>query len=166
MMIMPKILVVCSLLIVLTNAFQVQQQPFRGCWPSSAVEALGLSSFRSFSYASIHPVSSSSSSLSATTGEKVVAFKKGEMVSSIASKTGLKKADSEAALAAVLETIEEQLTLGKKISLIGFGSFQAKPRAARKGRNPQTGAEIDIPASLSPSFTAAKSLKNKVNGKE
>lgn len=58
------------------------------------------------------------------------------------------------------------MILDKKITLVGFGTFQAKQRAARKGRNPRTGEELDIPASKLPSFTAAKSLKNKVNGKE
>ena len=52
---------------------------------------------------------------------------------------------------------------GKKVTVPGFGTFQLKQRAARKGRNPQTGEELDIPASLSPGFTAAKALKERAN---
>lgn len=55
---------------------------------------------------------------------------------------------------------------GKKITLVGFGTFQAKERAARKGRNPRTGEEIDIAAAMAPTFTASKSLKGFVNGIE
>lgn len=93
-------------------------------------------------------------------------FKKSEFIASVAEKTGFTKAESEEALAAVLETIAEQMTLAKKVTLVGFGTFQAKARAARKGRNPRTGEEIDIPASKAPTFTAAKALKNFVNGRE
>lgn len=96
----------------------------------------------------------------------VETFKKGDFVSSIAEKTGFTKVESEAALTAVLETLAEQMILDKKITLVGFGTFQAKARAARKGRNPRTGEELDIPASKLPSFTASKSLKNRVNGRE
>jgi DNA-binding protein HU-beta len=58
------------------------------------------------------------------------------------------------------------MALDKKITLMGFGSFQAKERAARTGRNPRTGEPIDIPAMKAPTFTAAKALKDFVNGKE
>uniref|UniRef100_A0A6U3TZN0 DNA-binding protein HU n=1 Tax=Ditylum brightwellii TaxID=49249 RepID=A0A6U3TZN0_9STRA len=90
-------------------------------------------------------------------------FKKAEFVSSIAEKTGFTKADSEAALAAVLETITEEVALGKRISLLGFGTFKLSYRKARKGRNPKTGEEIDIKESFSPSFSASKAFKEKVN---
>lgn len=93
-------------------------------------------------------------------------FKKSEFVASVAEKTGFTKAESEDALTAVLETIAEQMALEKKITLVGFGTFQAKDRAARKGRNPRTGEEIDIPASKAPTFSASKALKNFVNGIE
>ena len=56
------------------------------------------------------------------------------------------------------------MSLDKKITLVGFGTFQAKQRAARKGRNPRTGEEIDIPAAKAPTFSASKALKNLVNG--
>mmetsp|Transcript_8742 Transcript_8742/g.26180 ORF Transcript_8742/g.26180 Transcript_8742/m.26180 type:complete len:177 (-) Transcript_8742:677-1207(-) len=95
--------------------------------------------------------------------EAAPTFKKGEFVASVAEKTGLSKADSERALAAVLDTITEEVADGKRISLLGFGSFKLSYRSARKGRNPQTGEELDIKASYSPSFTAAKAFKEKVN---
>jgi DNA-binding protein HU-beta len=75
------------------------------------------------------------------------------------------KKQAEAALSAVLRVIQEDVALGKKIMLPGFGSFVAKDRAARKGRNPQTGQEIDIPASRSPGFTPSKAWKDALNGK-
>ena len=58
------------------------------------------------------------------------------------------------------------MALEKKITLVGFGTFQAKERAARKGRNPKTGEEIDIPAVKAPTFSASKTLKNLINGVE
>jgi DNA-binding protein HU-beta len=58
------------------------------------------------------------------------------------------------------------MAMDKKITLVGFGTFQAKERAARKGRNPRTGDEIDIPASKAPTFSASKTLKNQINGIE
>lgn len=96
----------------------------------------------------------------------VETFKKADFIASIAEKTGLDTADSAAALKAVLEIIPEQMAQDKKIALVGFGTFQAKPRAARTGRNPRTGEPIDIPASKAPSFTASKALKAYVNGLE
>ena len=58
------------------------------------------------------------------------------------------------------------MCMEKKVTLVGFGTFQVKERAARKGRNPQTGEEIDIAASKSPTFSASKALKDKVNGRD
>ncbi|CAB9521675.1 DNA-binding protein HU [Seminavis robusta] len=100
------------------------------------------------------------------TADPVENVKKAELVASIAEKTEFTKAESEMALTAVLETFAEQMALGKKITLMGFGTFQAKERAARKGRNPRTGEEIDIPAAKAPTFSASKALKNLVNGIE
>ena len=90
---------------------------------------------------------------------------KSQLVESIAKKTELTKKDSEKALAAVLETIEKALVKGDKVQLIGFGTFGTKKRAARKGRNPQTGAEIKVPASKVVSFAPSSALKAKVNKK-
>ena len=87
---------------------------------------------------------------------------KAELVTSIAGKSGLNKKDSEAALNAIIASIEESLSNGEKVTLVGFGTFEAKKRAARKGRNPQTKAEIVIPASTTPVFKAGKGLKEKV----
>mmetsp|Transcript_18165 Transcript_18165/g.24998 ORF Transcript_18165/g.24998 Transcript_18165/m.24998 type:complete len:165 (-) Transcript_18165:240-734(-) len=95
--------------------------------------------------------------------EEVVNFKKADFVASIAEKTGFTKADSEVALAAVLDTITEEVALGKRISLLGFGTFKLSFRKARKGRNPKTGDEIDIKESYAPTFSASKSFKEKVN---
>lgn len=86
-----------------------------------------------------------------------------ELISSIADKTGLTKKDSEKALAAFIESVEEQLKAGEKIQLVGFGTFEVTERAARTGHNPQTGKEIKIAASKTPKFKAGKALKDLVN---
>ena len=89
---------------------------------------------------------------------------KAELVSKVADKTGFKKKDAEAALDAVLGTIEESLVAGDSVRLICFGTFETRSRKARKGRNPQKPeAVIDIPASKAPVFKAGKSLKDAVN---
>jgi len=95
--------------------------------------------------------------------EKAPTFLKSEFVASIAAKTGLSKTASEAALAAVLDTIQEEVAAGKRINMLGFGTFKLSHRAARKGRNPRTGEEIEIQASYSPSFSASKTFKERVN---
>lgn len=85
---------------------------------------------------------------------------KAELIAAVADKTGLSRKDSEKALGAVLDTVTETLVEGDKIQLVGFGVFETKTREARVGRNPQTGAEIQIPASRSPVFKAGKVLKD------
>ena len=89
---------------------------------------------------------------------------KNELLESVVNSTDLKKKDAEAAVNAVLETITDTLAEGDKVTLIGFGTFEVRERKARKGRNPATGEEIDIPASKSPAFKAGKALKDRVNG--
>ncbi|HZK27632.1 MAG TPA: HU family DNA-binding protein [Thermoclostridium sp.] len=88
---------------------------------------------------------------------------KTELVSAIAAKSGLSKKNSELALNAMISSIEESLVAGEKVVLVGFGTFEVKQRAERKGRNPQTGVEMTIPASKAPVFKAGKGLKEKVN---
>ena len=88
---------------------------------------------------------------------------KAELVIAIAEKTQMTKKDSEAALVAALEAITDALSEGERVQLVGFGSFEVKARAERLGRNPQTGEAVAIPASKSPVFKAAKSLKDAVN---
>ena len=88
---------------------------------------------------------------------------KTELVEAIAKKTGLSKKDSEAAVKAFVEVVSTQLKKKDKVQLIGFGTFEVKERAARKGRNPQTGKEIEIPAAKNPVFKAGKALKDAVN---
>ena len=90
---------------------------------------------------------------------------KTELVNSIAAKSGSNKKNSEAALNAFIESVEESLQKGEKVVLVGFGTFEVRKRAARKGRNPQTKEEITIPASNAPVFKAGKGLKDKVNSK-
>ena len=90
---------------------------------------------------------------------------KADLIASIAEKTELTKKDAEKALNAFLASVEEALVAGEKISLVGFGTFEVKQRAARKGINPQTKKEIDIPASKVPSFKVSKALKDVVAGK-
>lgn len=88
---------------------------------------------------------------------------KTDLINSIASKSGLNKKNSEAALNAFIASVEEALQKGDKVVLVGFGTFEVRKRAARKGRNPQTKKEITIPASNAPVFKAGKGLKDKVN---
>lgn len=87
---------------------------------------------------------------------------KAELVSSVAEKASLTKKDAEKAVNAVFAIIEEALAKGEKVQLVGFGTFEVRKRAARKGRNPQTGAEIKIPAAKVPAFKAGKALKDAV----
>ncbi|CAM2757826.1 HU family DNA-binding protein [Fructilactobacillus fructivorans] len=87
---------------------------------------------------------------------------KAELVNDVAKATGLTKKDATAALDAVFDSIQDKLTHGEKVQLIGFGNFEVRNRAARKGRNPQTGAEIQIPASKVPAFKPGKALKEAV----
>ena len=78
---------------------------------------------------------------------------KTQLIDAVAAKTGLKKKDADAAVAAVLDAVADALAAGEKVQLIGFGTFEVKERAARTGRNPATGAEIKIPACKSVSYT-------------
>ena len=88
---------------------------------------------------------------------------KTELIAAIAAKTGETKKDAEATLNAFVNVVSETLAKGDKVQLVGFGSFEVRKRAARKGRNPQTKEEIKIPASKAPVFKAGKALKDKVN---
>jgi len=87
---------------------------------------------------------------------------KTELVNSVAEATELSKKDAAKAVDAVFETIQGALAGGDKIQLIGFGNFEVRERAARKGRNPQTGKEIEIAASKVPAFKPGKALKDAV----
>jgi DNA-binding protein HU-beta len=88
---------------------------------------------------------------------------KTELVNAIAEKSELSKSDSEKALKAFVDTVTEVLQQGDKIAMVGFGTFSVGDRAARVGKNPQTGAAIDIPAAKVPKFKAGKALKDSVN---
>ena len=88
---------------------------------------------------------------------------KSDLVSKIAEKGALSKKDAEKALNAFMDSVEEALVNGDKIQLVGFGSFEVRERAERKGRNPQTKAEIVIPATKTPIFKSGKALKDLVN---
>ncbi|MBQ7943465.1 MAG: HU family DNA-binding protein [Lachnospiraceae bacterium] len=88
---------------------------------------------------------------------------KTELIDALAAKTGLTKKDSEATLNAFVQTVTEQLAKGDKVSLVGFGTFEVSERAAREGRNPQTGETMKIAASKAPKFKAGKALKDIVN---
>lgn len=87
---------------------------------------------------------------------------KADLVDKVADKAGLTKKDSNAAVEAVFDSIQEFLAEEEKVQLIGFGTFEVRERAARKGRNPQTGEEIQIPATKVPAFKAGKNLKEAV----
>ena len=88
---------------------------------------------------------------------------KADLVAAMAEKAGVSKKDAEASLKAFTDVVAEELKKGEKIQLVGFGTFEVSERAARTGRNPQTGKDIVIPASKSPKFKAGKALKDIVN---
>ncbi|HHY47171.1 MAG TPA: HU family DNA-binding protein [Firmicutes bacterium] len=88
---------------------------------------------------------------------------KAELVDRIAAKTGMTKKDSATALDAMLDSVAEALKAGDKVTLVGFGSFEVRKRAARTGRDPRTGQEIKIGARKVPVFRAGKSLKDAVS---
>ena len=90
---------------------------------------------------------------------------KSDLIAAIAAKTGETKKNAEATLNAFVDVVTETLVKGDKVQLVGFGSFEVRKRAARKGRNPQTKEEIKIPASKAPVFKAGKALKDLVNKK-
>ena len=90
---------------------------------------------------------------------------KAELIAAMAAKTGETKKSAEASVNAFVDVITESLVKGDKVLLVGFGSFEVRKRAARKGRNPQTKEEIKIPASKAPVFKAGKALKDLVNKK-
>jgi len=87
---------------------------------------------------------------------------KRDLVAKIAERTGLTKTNAENALEAFLEEVQDVLARSGKISLVGFGTFEVAERKARKGRNPKSGENIEIPATRVPRFKAGKGLKDKV----
>ena len=88
---------------------------------------------------------------------------KNDLIRAVASETGLKKKDAEAAVCAVFDTIEKSLADGEKVQIVGFGTFDCKTRPEHQGRNPFSGESITVPASRYPSFAAGKSLKEAVH---
>jgi DNA-binding protein HU-beta len=94
---------------------------------------------------------------------RVNSMNKGELIDSVAGAAGLSRADATKAVDAVLDSIQGTLANGGSVSLVGFGTFSVKARAARMGRNPRTGEAIQIKASNVPGFKAGKGLKDAVN---
>ena len=88
---------------------------------------------------------------------------KTELVAAMAEQTNLSKKDAEAALKAFIDVVSEGLKKGEKVQLVGFGTFEVSERAAREGRNPQTGETMEIKASKTPKFKAGKALKDMMN---
>ena len=89
---------------------------------------------------------------------------KSDLIAAVAAKTGDTKKNAEASINALIDVIAESLKDGEKIQVVGFGSFEVRERAERKGRNPQTGKEMKIAAKKAPVFKAGKALKDSVNG--
>lgn len=89
-------------------------------------------------------------------------MKKTELVAAVAAKANLSKKDAEAAVAAFTASVEEALKAGEKVQLVGFGTFEVRERGARQGRNPQTGAVVEIAAAKIPAFKAGKALKDAI----
>ena len=90
---------------------------------------------------------------------------KEELVQEISKKAKVTQKDAGEVLNALVDTIQKTVAKGKKVTLAGFGTFESRKRAARTGRNPQTGKEISIPAKTVPVFSAGKKFKTTVNGK-
>jgi len=88
---------------------------------------------------------------------------KNDLIAVVADSSGLSKADAARAVDSVFDSIASSLSNGTEVRLVGFGTFSVAHRAASKGRNPRTGATIDIPASNQPKFKAGKALKDAVN---
>ena len=88
---------------------------------------------------------------------------KAELIAAIAAKTGETKKSAEETVNAFVDVVTDSLKKGDKVQLVGFGSFEVRKRAARKGRNPQTKEEIKIPATKAPVYKAGKALKDLVN---
>ena len=88
---------------------------------------------------------------------------KTELVAAMAEQTNLSKKDAEAALKAFIDVVSEELKKGEQVQLVGFGTFEVSERAAREGRNPQTGETMEIKASKTPKFKAGKALKDMMN---
>ena len=95
--------------------------------------------------------------------KEVTKVNKAELITCMSDKSKLSKKDTEVALKALIESVEESLEKGEKVQLVGFGTFESRERAARVGRNPRTKEEINIPASVVPVFKAGKEFKEKVN---
>lgn len=87
---------------------------------------------------------------------------KTDLINTVAEDAGISKKDASKAIEATFETITTALAAGEKVQLVGFGVFETRERAARKGRNPQTGAEIEIAATKAPAFKPGKALKDAV----
>jgi len=120
---------------------------------SSLVAAPVLSKVRSLPVESFVPVFS----------WKEILMNKNELVSAVAEAAKLSKSDAQSAVEAVFSVITGELKKGGDVRLVGFGNFTVSKRAASTGRNPQTGAEVQIPARTVPKFTAGKGLKDAVN---
>ncbi len=88
---------------------------------------------------------------------------KEELVQEVAKKAKVTQKEASEVLSTLIEVVEKTVAKGKKVTLVGFGTFEARKRAARTGRNPQTGKEIKIPAKTVPAFTAGKKFKELVN---
>lgn len=91
---------------------------------------------------------------------------KTDLIEHMAAQAGINKAEAERALDAFTDAVQTTLVKRSTVTLVGFGTFKTSERAARKGRNPQTGQEIDIAAATMPKFTAGKALKDAVNGRK
>ena len=85
-----------------------------------------------------------------------------ELVAAMAEKTQLSKKDAEAALKAFVDVVSEEMKKGEKVQLVGFGTFEVSERAAREGRNPQTGETMTIAASKTPKFKAGKGFSERI----
>ncbi|WP_276324910.1 HU family DNA-binding protein [Aurantimonas manganoxydans] len=104
-------------------------------------------------------------SLRCANDKRRVSMNKNELIAAVSEKAELSKQDASSAVDAVFETLQATMAKGDDIRLVGFGTFSVSHRAASKGRNPSTGAEVDIPARNVPKFAAGKGLKDAVNNK-
>jgi DNA-binding protein HU-beta len=162
---MQSVLFLLVLTMALASAF-VAKGP-RGAQQNLSRRALTLSAASKDADAAPKATKKASKAKKAATDKAPApeTFKKAEFIMSLSEKTGMNKKESEEAMQAVFDVIQEQVAAGKKVNLAGFGTFTCKDRAARKGRNPQTGEELQIAASKAPGFSAAKAWKDTLNGR-
>ena len=111
-----------------------------------------------------HQTAASAGRRRRTTSDEGRRVNKSDLIRAVSESSGLSRGDATKALDGMIDTISDAVQQGEKVSIAGFGTFERRERAARTGRNPQTGEELQVAASKAPAFKAAKAFKDAVNG--